>query len=155
MRFNDAVIGLILIVVAAVTVWLTRDFPAMPGQKYGPDLFPRILASGIGIGGVILVFNGLRARRPLLSRAAWTGEPQAVMNFLAVPVALVLYILLSELLGFLLTAILITFALLLLLRRRPVSSLLIAVASVAVIQLAFTRLLLVPLPRGILEALLG
>lgn len=155
MRFNDAVIGLVLIVVAAVTIWLTRSFPAMPGQKYGPELFPRILAAGIAIGGVILVVNGLRNRRPLLALAAWTREPQAVVNFIAVPVALLLYILVSDLLGFLLTAILITFGLLYLFRRRPVSSLVIAVASVAVIQLAFTRLLLVPLPRGILESLIG
>ncbi len=155
MRFNDAVVGLALIIAAAVTIWLTRDFPSMPGQKYGPDLFPRILATGIALGGLILVFTGLRSRAPLLRFRDWAANPQAVLNFLAVPFALFLYIVLSDRLGFLLTALLITFALLVQFRRRPVSSLVIAIAAVAVIQTAFTRLLLVPLPRGVLEALLG
>jgi len=155
MRFNDAIIGLVLIAVAAVTVWLTRDFPAMPGQNYGPALFPTIIASGLGLGGLILVFTGLRSGAPALRLADWTRDPRAVTNVVAVPVALLLYILISETLGFLLTAIILTFALLVLFRRRPASSLVIALAAALVIQQAFTRLLLVPLPRGLLESLMG
>jgi len=155
MRFNDAIIGLVLIAVAAVTIWLTRDFPAMPGQKYGPALFPTIIASGLGLGGLILVLTGLRSGAPALRLADWTRDPRAVTNVIAVPVALLLYILVSETLGFLLTAIILTFALLVLFRRRPVSSLVIALAAALVIQQAFTRLLLVPLPRGLLESMMG
>ena len=156
MRFNDAVIGLVLVVVAGLAIWHTRTFPAMPGQKYGPDLFPILIASGLIIGGVMLIGSGLRSKAPLLLREAWTRSPHLVLNFLSVPLALVFYILFSDLLGFLLAATLVLATLISLYRRgRVVSSVLIAIVASVVIQQAFSRLLLVPLPRGVIENLIG
>ena len=40
MRLNDAVIGIALILFALAMIAYTRTFPAMPGQDYGPALFP-------------------------------------------------------------------------------------------------------------------
>jgi len=156
MRFNDAVIGLVLIVVAALAIWHTRTFPAMPGQKYGPDLFPTLIASGLIIGGVILVGSGLRSKAPLLQRESWTRSSHLVLNFLSVPLALVFYILFSGALGFLLAATLVLATLITLYRRgHVVTSIAIAVVAAVVIQQAFSRLLLVPLPRGVIENLIG
>ena len=51
MRANDAVNGAILILFAAIMIALTASFPAFPGQKYGPSLFPRLLGAGLIICG--------------------------------------------------------------------------------------------------------
>lgn len=156
MRFNDAVIGLALIVVGALVIWHTRSFPAMPGQKYGPDLFPGLIASGLILGGILLVASGLRARAPVVQAGPWTRSPHLLANFLSVPAALLFYILCSDALGFLLAATLVLASLIVLYRRgRVVSSIAIAIVAAVAIQQAFSRLLLVPLPRGVIENLIG
>lgn len=156
MRFNDAVIGFVLIVVGALVVWHARSFPAMPGQDYGPALFPTLLASGVMLGGAFLVVSGLRQRAALVEWAAWTRQPLLLLNFLSVPAALLFYILFSDALGFLLAASLVLASLIALYRRgHVVSSIVIAAAAAIVIQQAFSRLLLVPLPRGVIENLIG
>ncbi|WP_119421685.1 tripartite tricarboxylate transporter TctB family protein [Rhodospirillaceae bacterium SYSU D60015] len=156
MRLNDAVIGLVLIVVGLLVIWHTRSFPAMPGQKYGPDLFPSLIAAGLAFGGVILVASGLRARAPFVQMGAWARSPLLLLNFLSVPAALLFYILCSDALGFLLAAPLVLAVLIALYRRgRVVSSVAIAIVAALLIQQAFSRLLLVPLPRGVIENLIG
>ena len=62
MRTNDALSGLVLIVLASLMIFLTLGFPAFPGQKYGPSLFPRILGTGIIICGLLLVLQVWAAR---------------------------------------------------------------------------------------------
>ena len=49
MRLNDALLGALLLGLVGWVWWLTTFFPAFPGQDYGPNLFPRILAIGIGV----------------------------------------------------------------------------------------------------------
>ncbi len=156
MRFNDAVIGIVLILLGAAVIWHTRGFPAMPGQKYGPDLFPNIIAGGLIIGGALLVAIGLRSGLPAVRAGAWTRQPLLLANFFAVLAALLFYILLSDALGFLLTATLLLFGLIALFRRgHAPSSFAIALVAAVVIHQAFSRLLLVPLPRGVIETLIG
>ena len=46
MRVNDAVIGGVLVLFALAMIWYTRTFPAMPGQDYGPALFPVLIGIG-------------------------------------------------------------------------------------------------------------
>jgi putative tricarboxylic transport membrane protein len=156
MRFNDAVIGLALILVGAWTIWYAQGFPAMPGQKYGPDLFPKLIAVGLIIGGVILVGAGIKARAPLVRLGSWARSAHLTLNLVSVPLALVFYILFSDTLGFLLAATLVLAALITLYRHgHVVTSVLIAIVATVVIQQAFSRLLLVPLPRGVIEKLIG
>ena len=40
MRINDAVFGVVLLLAAARHLRGRRGFPAMPGQDFGPALFP-------------------------------------------------------------------------------------------------------------------
>ena len=70
MRANDAISGLVLIVLALAMIALTAAFPPFPGQKYGPALFPRILGAGLIICGAVMIWHGLaaRARRRALGR---------------------------------------------------------------------------------------
>ena len=71
------------------------------------------------------------------------------------PACLLLYILVSDRLGFILTALLLLAGWLLLLHGgRPISSLAIALGVTLAVDYLFSKLLLVPLPAGVLQPLL-
>jgi putative tricarboxylic transport membrane protein len=156
-RLNDAVVGVALILFALAVIGYARTFPAMPGQDYGPALFPVLIAIGFIITGVILTVSGLRRRgvQPLVGGGEWLRSGPHVVNFLAVVGGLLLYILVSDWLGFILTSLLLLFGWLVLFRGgKPISSLAIALAVTLAVNYAFSQLLLVPLPLGLLLPLI-
>jgi putative tricarboxylic transport membrane protein len=156
-RLNDAVIGIALILFALAMIAYTRTFPAMPGQDYGPALFPVLIGIGFIVTGVILVVSGLRRRRaePLFGGGEWLRSGPQVINFLAVVGGLLLYIVASGWLGFIVTSLLLLFGWLVLFRGgKPISSFVIALAVTLCVDYAFSQLLLVPLPLGVLQPLL-
>jgi putative tricarboxylic transport membrane protein len=156
-RVNDAVIGAVLVVFALALIAYTRTFPSMPGQDYGPALFPVLIGIGFLICGAILIVGGVRQLKtvPLLAGAEWLRSPHHVIDFLAVIGGLVLYILISDWLGFIPTAFLLLFGWLVLFRGgKPISSAVIALAVTLAVNYAFSQLLLVPLPPGLLQPLI-
>ena len=155
MRLNDAVIGAALIVFAIIAGLEARTFPQVPGQNYGAALFPLILSVGLGISGALLVLSGLKSWRtvPLLDLGAVEGRAGRLFNVALVIALLVFYIVASDWLGFIPTAFIIGVLLLLRLRGRPVSSVVIAAVTVFAIHVVFVNWLLVPLPWGVLEPL--
>jgi putative tricarboxylic transport membrane protein len=156
-RVNDAVSGAALVLFAFAMIWYTRTFPAMPGQHYGPALFPVLIGIGLLLTGVVLIVSGLARLRtePLFSGGAWLRSGPHLINFLAIVGGLLLYILVSDRLGFILTSLLLLAGWLLLFRGgRPISSLAIALGVTLAVDYLFSELLLVPLPLGILQPLL-
>lgn len=157
MRINDAVIGAVLVLFALAMMWHTRTFPAMPGQDYGPAVFPVLIGIGFLITGLILVVSGLRRQKTegWFTGGEWLRSRTHVARFVAVLGGLIVYILVSGWLGFIPTALLLLFGWLVLFRDgKPVSSLVIALAVTLVVHYAFSQLLLVPLPLGILQPLI-
>jgi putative tricarboxylic transport membrane protein len=156
-RVNDAVSGAVLALFALAMIWSTRTFPAMPGQHYGPALFPVLIGIGLLLTGAILIVSGLARLRtePLFSGGAWLRSGPHLINFVAIVGGLLLYILISDSLGFIPTALLLLFGWLVLFRGgRPISSLVIALAVTLAVDYLFSELLLVPLPLGVLQPLL-
>jgi putative tricarboxylic transport membrane protein len=156
-RVNDAVIGGVLVLFALAMIVYTRTFPAMPGQDYGPALFPVLIGIGFLVTGGILVVSGLARLKtePLFSGADWLRSGTHLIRFAAVVGGLMVYILVSDRLGFIPTALLLLFGWLTLFRGgKPISSLLIALAVTLGVDYAFSHLLLVPLPLGVLQPLL-
>lgn len=148
MRVNDALIGAVLLALSLAVLWHVRTFPPVPGQPYGSALFPTLAAAGLGVTAVLLIVQGLRSRTPLrrTSAAERSGRVAAAVTI----AALVFYLLLSERLGFIVSAMLMLAAML---RAYGVRRALIApVALVAtlVIHTLFFKLLKVPLPWGLL-----
>jgi putative tricarboxylic transport membrane protein len=155
-RFNDAVLGIVLIGFASIAALATRSFPAMPGQDYGPALFPLIVCGGLAACGLLLVASGIRHRRtqPLVVLDPWARSAKGIGSLALVVGGLVFYILVSETLGFIPTAFLLVAAIMVRLRGRWLSSLVLSAAVTLVIYQVFANLLLVPLPLGILEPLI-
>ena len=156
MKFNDALSGLFFILFGFLLFYLTRDYPAMPGQDYGPSLFPRVIGTLMGLGGLVLVAKGAAKWRsePLVRVPDWARSPRHIGNFFAVIAALVFYILMSDLLGFFVTGSIVLMFLLVWLRGRAYwpSSLLITVVTIVLMHQAFGQILRVPLPWGIFES---
>ena len=180
MKFNDAVTGIFFILFGGLLFYVTRNFPPMPGQAYGPDLFPRVIGAAMVFAGALLTVKGLRDRRNRKSDVSdlrrenifgsrvdptsgggawavpleWMHNPRATSNFVLIVGVLVFYILASDRLGFLITGFLCLLVLLVWLRGFSTwaSSGVIALASALVIQMFFSQMLRVPLPWGVLQA---
>lgn len=154
MRANDAICGLVLLVFAAVMAVLTIPFPDFPGQQYGPDLLPRILAAALAICGVLLVARGLQARRggeAWATRPAWFGQGMKVVRFLLVIAALLFYIFAVDALGFVPVSFVIILVLSMTFGARPLPALVTAVVATLAINYFFGSIMRVPLPRGLID----
>lgn len=152
MKLNDAVVGLVLLALAAavwVAVW---DFPNIPGQNVGPALFPTLVAAGLAGAGAILFVSGLKSRADgWIGLASWTGSPRLLFKAALVIVALLFYVLAAPSVGFFISGTLILLVLFVALGTRPLAGIAVAVLSTWVIQEVFVGLLRVPLPAGIFE----
>ena len=149
MRFNDAVIGIFLIAFGALVLLLTRGFPTLSKGYPGPSLFPNVLAVLFMITGSILIVQGIRSKRPWLKLStSLQGRPLA--NIVAVIVVIIAYIYLSEYLGFLILSFLLLFLLMLWFKVKLLWNLLMASSVTVLIYLLFVKLLMVPLPGGLL-----
>ena len=151
MRVNDAVVGAALIAIAVALLVHIQAYPLIPGQRYGPALFPGVIAVGFLATGALLVVRGVRQGLPLFVLGDWMRSPALATNFLAICAALVFYIAAAETLGFLPTGALLLTALFLKFGVAPVRAVGIAVVATLLIHVLFYKLLRVPLPWGVLE----
>lgn len=156
MRFNDGVIGVVLLVFGAAVFFHSQSsFPGLPGQDFGPAFFPSIIGGLLALCGVILIGTGIAKRREagLVTVGGWVSSPRHLINFLMIIVALVFYILAVDFLGFIITGLIITVVLMLRFGVRIFPALAMALASTLVIHFLFYKILLVPLPWGILQTI--
>ena len=153
MKLNDAVSGLLLMILGGAVLIAVQGYPRIPGQPVGPALFPGLIAVGLCVCGALLVIRGWqqRAEQTWITWDDWVRSPRHLAALAVLLGSIVLYILAANTLGFLVTASLILLALFLVLRVPPGRAMLIAVIAVLVIHFAFYKLLRVPLPWGVLE----
>jgi len=151
MKVSDAVVGAFLFLLALAIFFYIRNFPPMPGQKFGPALFPAIIAGGFSVAGILLIVSGMRQKKPLFVISPWLRSPALVVNFLLTCAGLVFYVLAAEPLGFIPTAFILLMALFLKLAVRPFTAVAVTLATVVVVHFAFYKLLRVPLPWGVLQ----
>ncbi len=153
MRFNDAIFGVILIVFAIAVSAYTTTFPSLYGQDYGPDLFPLIIAGGLALCGVVLIIRGVAQRKtmPIVQMDDWASDRHTVINVVLLIGAIIFYILCSNWLGFVLTSLIILTVLLVRFGSGLMASLIIATITTLLIHAVLAKLLLVPLPWGVLQ----
>ncbi|QIE55699.1 tripartite tricarboxylate transporter TctB family protein [Pikeienuella piscinae] len=155
MRLNDAVIGAFLIVFAIAEIAYTTTFPSLHGQDFGPDLFPILIGIGLIICGVALIFRGQAARREagagaLIALGPWAKDRRMALNLGLLILGVILYILLADPVGFIPVSTALLTVLMLRLRVSALTSVIVAVVTTLVIHSLFAKLLLVPLPWGVL-----
>ncbi len=152
MKLNDAVLGLLLLVLGAAVLFIVRDYPTIPGQDVGPAMFPGLVAVGLCIGGILLMVRGWRVRAsvPWLVMDDWVRSPRHVLALVLLIGSVLFYIFAAQQLGFLICAALILIALFQVLQVPLGRSVLIAIVAALVIHFAFYKLMRVPLPWGVL-----
>ena len=152
MKVNDAIFGLLLLALGGAVLFAVQSFPKIPGQPVGPALFPGLIAFGLCVTGLILIVKGLRARmvEPWVVLEDWVRSPGHVAALAVLLGSVVFYILASNWLGFLPTAVLILIAMFLVLRVAPGRAVALAIIATLLIHFAFYKLLRVPLPWGLL-----
>ena len=155
MRLNDVVWGALVLLLSAAIFFAIRNFPTIQGQEYGPALFPGVIASGLLVCGIGLVYKGFAAWRTegaaWLAWDPWVHSRRHVIAFFAVIGINVLYIALVERLGFIVMGVIYLATLFPVFRVRARRILPLAIVVTLVIHYAFYKLLRVPLPWGVLE----
>ena len=149
MQRTDRWVGIGLALLALVVLWTARAFPDVPGQKLGAAFLPMIVGAGLLLCALGLIVRSLRGKAYAGSddaRAAPGSEHFG--SSLAVIGAIVIYLLLSERIGFLLIAPLCLLIVFLAFRVGWKQSVLWAAAGTLVVHVAFYKLLRVPLPWG-------
>lgn len=157
MRVNDAVTGTLLVVLGAAVTLQAQSFPAIPGQQYGAAVFPTLVALALAVCGFVLIAQGLKRRAAPADapgageeRADWTRSGRAWFNLLAALALVVGYILFAPTIGFVAAMTIVAAGACLLLGVRWWVALIVGVSAALVIHQAFTLLLRVPLPRGVI-----
>lgn len=152
MRFNDAVLGAVLLAFSiAVGLWSQR-FPAIPGQEYGAAVFPTLLAFGMAGCSLVLIVSGLRQGGAALLLDGWARGWVGFVRIALMIASVIFYIVAAKPLGFIPTMSLVLILNLRLLRVGWLSAVVIAIAMALLLQWSFGDLLHVPLSWGILSA---
>ena len=155
MKLNDMVWGALLMVLGMVVLADVRTYPSIPGQQYGPNAFPGLLAMLLMGCAIVLFAKGWRERAEhrWFEAGAWLRSLPQVRNFVITVAGLLFYIFAAEKLGFLISGSLILVALFWSLRVRPALIVPIAIITTLVIHGIFYKGLRVPLPWGIVPIL--
>jgi putative tricarboxylic transport membrane protein len=150
MKLSDTLWGVLCALLGITVLVYVQSFPAMPGQRFGPAVFPGLIAAGFIACGLILLLRGLRAKAPMLMLEPWTRSAPMLIRFLAVCAAIVFYVYASERLGFLITAFLCLMGLFWIFGVPRLRALVLAIAISLLIHLLFYKMMRVPLPWGLL-----
>jgi putative tricarboxylic transport membrane protein len=157
-KLNDAVWGILCVLLAGAILIHVQGFPPIPGQKVGPDLFPGTIAVGIAVCGLLLIARGVRARlaREEGAQWQWLWLPPWLKSGRHVAAILVLvginvfYLLVVDTLGFIPTGFLYLLAFMWVMQVRMVRAIPVALIMTLAIHYAFYKMLRVPLPWGAL-----
>lgn len=157
MRVNDAVSGIVVAALGGGLIHESSKLPGFPGQKYGPDLFPKILGVGLIVCGIGLILRGLKEKAaggPWIYHQDWMTEGRAISNILAFIVAILVYLFFSHPIGFIPVAFAIMAGLFLWFRVPWQRAIPISAAMTMGFFWFFDTLFRIPLPRGILITIL-
>ena len=146
---NSSIIGLFLILFAAVVLWHVQSFPSLDNGYPGPALFPSVLAVLFIFCGIGLIIQGVRQREKLLKFDTGTLTISGLLNILFVLGTVVCYIFLAQSVGFLIFSLMVLLILMKWLKVKLLASLLMSGGVTLVIYLLFAKVLLVPLPWGL------
>ena len=157
MKLNDAVWGAVLVLLAVAILVHVQSFSTIPGQKYGPAIFPGLAACGLAICGALLIYQGFTARSAhaegasWITFAPWTHSPRHLFAFALTIFVNVFYIYCVDWLGFIPTSVIYLSVLFAAFGVSWKWNLPIALVLTLAIHTVFYKLLRVPLPWGLLR----
>ncbi len=154
MRFSDTTIGAVFLLAGILLAWYSFSLPAIPGQDYGAATFPILIAVGFVGCSLRLLYTGIKqGNEPWIFLSDEIKSPKALAGVVATLLLVVFYIFFAQVIGFIPTAFIVTFAMFLLLKVHPGKALLLAGLAALACDFIFRTMLLVPLPFGIVPRL--
>lgn len=146
MTLANRIISIILLVFS-IFVWLgANEFPASNGQGLGPDFFPKATAIILGVLATMLFF-----KKEDTEERVFSFTRSAAPLFVGGILALGIYVLMIDFIGFTISTIFLTCTWMWLMGIRKWLTLIIASILISVgIAAVFEYLLFVPIPHGIL-----
>ena len=150
MRTGELVIGGEAIGLAVFVFVLTLGFHQLPEGHPGPGLFPQLLAIILAIMGIALIGQNVSQRGLSPGREEKAQVREEWVNILWVVGAILCYVLLSEIAGFIIAAVFISWALMLRLGAARLKGFVASVAVALFVYWLFSQGLLVPLPLGVM-----
>ncbi len=156
MKVSDVISGALFLALAAFVFVYAQTLPPMPGQRYGAGAFPTLIALGLGGFSLLMIAQAWRRRAGTrwVALADWARDGKTLGNFLLALALILVYVFFSERIGFIPLSIAI---LLILFWRQGIrlgTGAAVAVVATLAIQFAFSDMLRVPLPRGLLAGYL-
>ena len=161
MKFDDAINGLLSIVLGLSMILLARDMPTVRHIEYGPGLFPTLVGFGLIGAGLVLIVRRIVRKQGCIHGWVTAGlsvDPprrSPLPSFGIVIGAVIFYISFVEALGFLPTMALLLFITVWWFDRRYVRALTTAIVATWAIHSFFYQLMSVQLPWGILTPFAG
>ncbi len=157
MKFDDGLNGLFAVLMGLGMVLYSAGLPDMPHIDYGPGFFPTLVGYGFILAGSTLIVRRIVAGGGAVDgwvRLRETGRA-GIMGFGVILCAILAYVLLVELLGFLLLAPVLLFTMIYWFERRALRAAVIAIVGTVVFHTFFYQLMSAPLPWGPLEPWAG
>ncbi|MBL8662148.1 MAG: tripartite tricarboxylate transporter TctB family protein [Candidatus Odyssella sp.] len=156
MKVSDVISGALFLALAVFVFVYAQTLPPMPGQRYGAGAFPTLVALGLGGFSLLMIAQAWRRRAGArwVELADWARDGKTLGNFLLALALILVYVFFSERIGFIPLSIAI---LLILFWRQGIrlgTGAVVAVVATIAIQFAFSDMLRVPLPRGLLAGYL-
>ena len=146
MSRSDRNVGIGIAGLALAVLWSARVFPNVPGQKLGAAFLPMLIGVGLLLCAIALIL-----RKPAADAAQPPEAAEEHFGSSALTIAAVIvYILASDVVGFLLLAPLCLLATFLAQRVRLGPAMLWSLGGTLLVHVAFYKLLRVPLPWGLL-----
>lgn len=155
MKLHDTLLGLIFMALGGAMIALSFSFPAPRHLDFGPGVFPRLMGAGLALAGLGIALHGLWTRGPLVRLPEWLSSGRLTWNVAAIPLACLFYYLLSDALGYTLTALILLTILLVIGGVGVLRAALVALAVAVVTTVLFASILKVPLPWGVLAPVSG
>ena len=150
MKMNDLALGFLVLMGAIAILISAQGFASIPGQEYGAGTMPTAIGLfGTGLGLWIMakpIVAGERMPRAWLD--PWARSWRTLLAVFAALAAVILYIFLAKPVGYLPVAFVLMAALMLVRRVPWPIALVVSLVAAILIQQAFGRALLVPIPRS-------
>lgn len=158
MKANDVVIGIAVALFGAAVILLALGLPkplAGAHIAYGPEFFPVLVGAALVLAGAGLALTGGGYTRPAVALGPEFRDWRRIGGLALAVAALWGFVAFGATVGFLPIAVVTLVALLVVGGLRPMKAIPLAVAGALLIHVLFARVLLVPLPLGILTPFAG
>lgn len=156
-KLSELHLGVLTAIGGIVLLFASGHFLPLPGQAYGAGTMPRLIGWCAILLGIFMVATSVRRLPEMLKPhlADWVRTPRLALAALSCLAVIAFYILFADALGFIPTSFISLLALMLILRTGWVTALLASLVTTFAVYYAFSRLLMVPLPRTEFLSFLG